>query len=311
VAQEVDIIVISASFPQKGSGYEEVHSAIQRAFIERVLIFAAASCGGDDNDRAYPAREEKVCCIHSTDANGTWSQFNSKAAEFEYNFATIGEAVESYWPTSHCAQGEQAVRTKSGTSIATHIAASIAAFLLPYARVYLGSEQAERLKQYTVMESLFRELSRTIRIHDIEHYLSLSLHPGTLFGRSQEAINKTFQEVADISTKATHEPEVSQPSGLSSSSKKPNNKPDYFILPTWDTPPNGPIALGSVITSIKEPHRPLALCPPSEEIASFVSMSKETDATSDDFYALTESLRELLRSVNTGTNPEKRSVPYA
>ena len=43
-----------------------------------------------------------------------------------------------------------------------------------------------------------------------------------------------------------------------------NTTPEYYIPATWDFPPNGAIALGSVITSLKKPHRRLTLCKPTE-----------------------------------------------
>ncbi|KAF4960852.1 hypothetical protein FGADI_685 [Fusarium gaditjirri] len=39
----------------------------------------------------------------------------------------------------------------------------------------------------------------------------------------------------------------------------------YFYAPTWDNPPNGPIKLGNVISSVKEPHRPRFYHPPSDD----------------------------------------------
>jgi subtilisin family serine protease len=197
VEQHFDIISISIGFPQKVPGYKDLELAIERAVSARVLIFAAASNGGGNNDRAYPARESHVFCIHSTDAKGTRSKFSPTAENFVYNFATIGEAVESFWPTNMCADGEQAVRVKSGTSFATPIAAAIAAFLLLYARVHLEPEQATRLKRYAAMESLLHEVSKGARAkkdRDDYQYLFLSRHPDTFFGREEEEINNSFRK---------------------------------------------------------------------------------------------------------------------
>ncbi|KAH7073373.1 hypothetical protein FB567DRAFT_198471 [Paraphoma chrysanthemicola] len=196
IEQDCDIISISIGFSQKVKRYEEFELAIERAVSARVLIFAAASNGGANNDRAYPARERDVFCIHSTDAKGTRSKFSPTAENFVYNFATIGEAVESFWPTQQCTDDEQAIRVKSGTSFATPIAASIAAFLLLYARVHLP-EQATRLKRYAAMESLLHELSkgsRSKKDRDDYQYLFLSRHPDTFFGRNVEEINNSFRK---------------------------------------------------------------------------------------------------------------------
>ncbi|UKZ74548.1 hypothetical protein TrVFT333_002218 [Trichoderma virens FT-333] len=43
-----------------------------------------------------------------------------------------------------------------------------------------------------------------------------------------------------------------------------NNQNLFFYAPTWDYPPNGPIKLGNVLTSVKKPERPLHCVPPTE-----------------------------------------------
>jgi len=42
--------------------------------------------------------------------------------------------------------------------------------------------------------------------------------------------------------------------------------PEYFLPRNWDYPPTGPIKLGNVLTSLKEPHRPLATVKPDADI---------------------------------------------
>jgi subtilisin family serine protease len=184
-------------FPQKVPGYDELERAIERAYSASVLIFAAASNGGNNNDRAYPARDKHVFCIHSTDAKGNRSKFSPTAENFAYNFATIGEAVDSFWPKHLCKQDEDAVRVKSGTSFATPIAASITAFLLLYARVNLEAEQANRLKRHPAMEQLLHRVSGSSRAkkdRDDYQYMFLSRHPDTFFGRDTEEINNAFSK---------------------------------------------------------------------------------------------------------------------
>ncbi|KAI1488414.1 hypothetical protein F5X96DRAFT_83541 [Biscogniauxia mediterranea] len=52
-----------------------------------------------------------------------------------------------------------------------------------------------------------------------------------------------------------------------------NRTPYFFLAPTWDfpPPPAGPIQLGSVITSVKRPERPLYTAPPPTESEVFCS----------------------------------------
>jgi hypothetical protein len=187
-------------FPQKVSGYDELEFAIKRAHLADVLIFAAASNGGGNKDRAYPARDKHVFCIHATDAWGNRSRFSPTAERNTYNFATVGEAVESFWPKHLCNPDEAAVRTKSGTSFATPIAASVAAFLLLYARVNLVDEPeiSQRLKGFQAMELLLYEVCQSSRAktdRDGYQYIFLSQYPGTFFGRDRdrEEINNRFR----------------------------------------------------------------------------------------------------------------------
>ena len=92
-----------------------------------------------------------------------------------------------------------------------------------------------------------------------------------------------------------------------------NAKPEYFIPTTWDFPPDGPIALGSVITSLKKPHRRLALCPPNDDdilpsSKLSVSVSKEK-LRSGGFSILTTFLSGLLGlGVDVGADWKKRYI---
>ncbi|KAL6796178.1 hypothetical protein GGI42DRAFT_96293 [Trichoderma sp. SZMC 28013] len=55
-----------------------------------------------------------------------------------------------------------------------------------------------------------------------------------------------------------------------------NNQNVFFYAPTWDYPPNGPIKLGNVITSVRKPERSLHWIPPSDsDIFSTKKMSVE------------------------------------
>lgn len=42
-----------------------------------------------------------------------------------------------------------------------------------------------------------------------------------------------------------------------------NNQICFFYAPTWDYPPSGPIKLGNVIASVKNPQRALHCAPPA------------------------------------------------
>jgi hypothetical protein len=85
----------------------------------------------------------------------------------------------------------------------------------------------------------------------------------------------------------------------------------FFYAPTWDYPPEGPIKLGNVITSIKTPEQALytAPLPTGSEVfsseKSHVEFSKEK-LRGGKFSILTKFLSILGVGVDMGANWEKR-----
>ncbi|TQN65315.1 Subtilisin DY, partial [Colletotrichum shisoi] len=96
---KVDIISMSFGFPDRDiEGYVELENALQNAYANNVVLFAAASNSGGKLGRSFPAREPEVIAVHATDANGNRSHFSQTATDYDINLATVGEAVESAWP---------------------------------------------------------------------------------------------------------------------------------------------------------------------------------------------------------------------
>lgn len=107
-----------------------VSDAIREALFERndsILFFAAASNHGANDREMFPARHQSVISIRGTNANGKFEDFNPPKREDEsLVFGTLGLDVPSSWPNSDHEE------YKSGTSIATVIAAGMAGCLLGY-----------------------------------------------------------------------------------------------------------------------------------------------------------------------------------
>ncbi|KAF4962443.1 hypothetical protein FSARC_9472 [Fusarium sarcochroum] len=123
---EVDIISMSFGWPSSDfDGYEALEAAIDRAYSKKVLMFAAAANSGGRMGRAYPASSSQVICVHSTNTNGGASDFSPTAEPNSINIATVGESVESAWPTLLCndSSNHDCVKSRSGTSYATPIIA--------------------------------------------------------------------------------------------------------------------------------------------------------------------------------------------
>ena len=85
----------------------------------------------------------------------------------------------------------------------------------------------------------------------------------------------------------------------------------YFFAPTWDFPPDGPIKLGNVITSVKKPEHALACRPPPEGSDTFKTVKKNLRYTKGKernakFSVLTKFLSVLGFGVDVGAEIDKR-----
>ena len=144
--------------------------------------------------RAYPASSSQVICVHSTNTNGSASDFSPTAEPNAINIATVGESVESAWPTLLCndSSNYDCVKSRSGTSYATPIVAGIAGFLLQYARLHLSDSQALALKRREKMEALLRRCAvrgPSYQPRDGYFYVHLSLDRHNLFGQELDWVN--------------------------------------------------------------------------------------------------------------------------
>lgn len=196
----VDIISMSFGYPTNQiDGYEELEMALLYAHSKNVLLFAAASNSGANLDRAYPARDPHVICVHSTDSDGNRSKFSPTALARDPNIATIGEAVQSAWPVHLCdmSVNPDCVQYKSGTSYATPIAAGVAAFLLQYARLHLA-DKADILKRQSKMKDVLLKVAEKTQqsiSRDDYNYVALSLFSDNLFGKDKQFIDTTLGEL--------------------------------------------------------------------------------------------------------------------
>ncbi|KAI9692086.1 MAG: hypothetical protein M1820_009521 [Bogoriella megaspora] len=121
----VDIITMSFGCRDR---VDSIHDAITEACQKKKLVFVAASnCGGNDRI-AWPARMDKVICVHATDGNGNSTGFTPNAVANDSNFAVPGSGIKSFWPEE---LGGPTMRM-NGTSCAAPIAAGIAAVVLDY-----------------------------------------------------------------------------------------------------------------------------------------------------------------------------------
>lgn len=160
----VNIITMSFGFAQYDN---QIRDAIERAQNHGVIIFAAASNEGaiEGREASFPARMVgKVIKISSADGGGAASRFNPPPSPSNDNFSVLGEAVKSAWPKALHESGE---KRGSGTSVATPIAAGIAALVLEFARQLSGPyelapiDNSDILWRYYGMRAIFVLMSRS------------------------------------------------------------------------------------------------------------------------------------------------------
>ena len=153
----MDIISLSLGFEKNGSALEEAINAVHA----KALVFAAASNrGGSCIHPVYPARDDRVICVHAAHSNGMPYKDNPPPKDGN-NLMTLGYDVPSLWPQKLLASGERMFRD-SGTSVATAILASTAALLLEVLRQEADDPHAawaaEHLKKQAAMKLVLRDM---------------------------------------------------------------------------------------------------------------------------------------------------------
>ncbi|KAL6408085.1 hypothetical protein AUP68_08458 [Ilyonectria robusta] len=127
------IHIISLSFGFDSVRYpDNFGEEIRQCLNNDIVVFASASNDGGDGSRTYPAKYARVVCVHSATWQGKVSGFNP-GPEGYHNFTVVGEKVRPIW-RSKAPTEAGGMKYKSGTSYATPVAVSIAAFMVGYIR---------------------------------------------------------------------------------------------------------------------------------------------------------------------------------
>jgi len=87
--------------------------------VGNVIMFAAASNGGKNRPRTYPATDTKVIAVHAMSGNGDEGSINPTTEHQHDHLGTLGLGIRLRWRNE--------ATYKNGTSYATPIAAGIAA----------------------------------------------------------------------------------------------------------------------------------------------------------------------------------------
>ncbi|KAF2733134.1 subtilisin-like protein [Polyplosphaeria fusca] len=192
--QNVDIITMSLGYRCENAS---IKAALRDAFHKGIILFAAASNSGV-NPRfpiSFPANIRQVICIHSSDGDGNPSLRNPPSTH-DCNLAILGEGVAAAWPQDLFTEREDKLRVASGSSVATPIAAGLAALIIEYASQ--GGSALEivtkwkRLKHCDEIRKLFQSMTR-------ERAGYLSIAPSSLFDYHGEDMHqRVCGRIADI-----------------------------------------------------------------------------------------------------------------
>jgi subtilisin family serine protease len=121
---KVDIICMPFGCPRLDRDLHNTQKAIKKAHSENIIMLAAAANHGLLDNVSYPANQDEVICVGSTDGLGNRSHF-TPAPEKGVHISVLGEAVPSDWQ-------DNMSRRKSGTSFAVPIAAATASVIIDY-----------------------------------------------------------------------------------------------------------------------------------------------------------------------------------
>lgn len=153
-----------------------IRSAIRRSIDlrnESIIYLAAASNSGSNDSEAFPAKLDYVISVRATDSYGQFEVFNPPCHNLDKNaIGTLGRDVPAAWKTDY----DGTVKYSSGTSVATAVAAGLAAVLLGYVQDQSTKETFHlvdsRLRMREGMQAMFMELSRESQI-ERNRYLTL------------------------------------------------------------------------------------------------------------------------------------------
>lgn len=102
--------------------HTDIRQAIEDAENDGIIPFAAASNCGGNGSRKFPAKLDKVICLHASDGNGNKSGMDPSPRSCSDNLTTLGVAIPPISGESHL----------TGTSYSTPVAVGIAANVLRF-----------------------------------------------------------------------------------------------------------------------------------------------------------------------------------
>lgn len=122
------------------------------------IMFAAASNGGRNRPRTYPASDRLVICVHALSGNGDAGRVNPSTEDEHDRLGTLGMGLSLPW--------NGVPEFKDGTSYATPIAAGIAANWLEWLHAVAEGESTSltepELAYWTCPDGIGKIFSRVM-----------------------------------------------------------------------------------------------------------------------------------------------------
>ncbi|OAL51266.1 subtilisin-like protein [Pyrenochaeta sp. DS3sAY3a] len=129
ICHEVDIISMSLGWEKSSDIISDAILGVLKKRSRRLLFFAAASNFGAGTQELFPAKEKQVISVRATCVSGRHLEINPALSDLDNTtvVGTLGDQV----PAAQRG-GTHIDQVLTGTSIATAIAASIAAIVIGY-----------------------------------------------------------------------------------------------------------------------------------------------------------------------------------
>ncbi|KAF2452257.1 hypothetical protein BDY21DRAFT_176266 [Lineolata rhizophorae] len=174
--QDADVVSLSLGWEQEQCVDKNrvISNAISQALSHRnqnLLIFAAASNLGGSKRELFPAKHQAVFSIRGTSTKGKHEEFNPCLPERVGKvFGTLGLKV----PASNRGKLTPQYINKTGTSVATAVAAGIAAIVIGFINIHDEKGLWDNIRIFEGFQNLLYKLSTEPEVR--KRFITLDNH---------------------------------------------------------------------------------------------------------------------------------------